>query len=317
VEQVFEFPAPITARYARLTAIDNHAGRDNGYLGEWKLIAAEFPPTSANLADPAVGGHVAWSAPFVSSHGISLLTPGDSPRTVDVRDLGSLEFVVGFHDGRAGQIERLEWLDSQGTAARGEQEQLAGVVKLAVSMAGAAGPWLALPDWTLARDGQGHAVLELADPTWARYVRFTVEPVEGVRYVYLPDVVSVYERAPSAEYPSLLGEYGNASRAAVYEYLNPQAATLTGGSTDAGDTREQAMPLASGSVADGSVTVAEDVDWYRLSIAAGENQLAVRLAGDPQIGYRYELQDADGNRLDADERSDGDGVVLTYFGEPG
>src|SRR5690606_30240052 len=54
VEQVFEFDAPITARYARLSIVDNHDGRDNGYVGEWKLIAAEFPLTSVNLADPAV-----------------------------------------------------------------------------------------------------------------------------------------------------------------------------------------------------------------------------------------------------------------------
>src|SRR5690606_17184785 len=185
-----------------------------GYVGEWKLIAAEFPLTSVNLADPAVGGHVAWSVPFVSAHGVSLLTPGDSPRTTDIRDFGSLEFVVGFHNNRAGQIERLAWLDAVGTAARGEQEQLADVVKVAVSMAGAAGPWLPLPDWTLERDAEGRSELVLAEPTWARYVRFTVEPDEGVRFIYLPDTVSVYERAVSADYPSMLGEYGNASRAA-------------------------------------------------------------------------------------------------------
>ncbi|HET8985420.1 MAG TPA: hypothetical protein VFN03_06655, partial [Trueperaceae bacterium] len=317
IEQAFEFEPPITARYARLSAIDSHGGRDNGYVGEWKLIAAEFPLQSANLADPAVGGHVAWSTPFVAQHGVSLLTPGDSPRSVDVRETGRMEFVVGFHNGRAGQVMGLEWLDSQGVSPRNEQEQVAGVVAVAVSMGGAAGPWVALPDWDLERDSAGRASVTFDEPVWARYVRLTVVPNEGVRHVYLPDAVSVFERAPGPDYPSLLGEYGNASRAASYEYLNPQTGSSAAAAPDAADTRQAATALASGATAHGTVTVAEDVDWYRLTIPAGENHLAVRLAGDPQIGYRYELQDAAGTRLDTEERSDGDSVVLTYFGSPG
>src|SRR5690606_23281542 len=38
---------------------------------------------------------------------------------------------------------------------------------------------------------------------------------------------------------------------------------------------------------------------------------------DPQIGYRYELQDAAGVRLDPETRSEGGTVILTHFGDPG
>ncbi len=86
---------------------------------------------------------------------------------------------------------------------------------------------------------------------------------------------------------------------------------------DDNDTKERATPLASGAVISGTVAVAEDVDWYRITIPAGQNHVEIRLAGDPSIAYTFELQAADGRRAPYEERFEGDSVVLSLFAEPG
>ncbi len=321
VEQAFVFDAPVTASYARLVFVSSQRNSSNAYLGEWKLIAApDATFGEVNLAAPEAGGHVVTSDPYIGSHGASLITGDDgSASAVDLRSKEAFTFVVGFHDGRAAQVTRIEWQDKLDTGSRNGAPFPGATVE--VSLTGGAGPWAPLADWTLQRDAGGLATLQLAEPAWARYLKFTAAKVDGDdgepgRYFSPPDVLRVFERAPDDEYRSALGEWGAMSRDAIYEYLNP--VTVGRELPDAGnDTLQSATPLRSGEQVSGAVEVAVDEDWYRLTIPAGQNFLELTLAGDPQIFYLYELVDASGNQVGFDERFEGDDVVLSLFADPG
>ncbi|HRQ11259.1 MAG TPA: VWA domain-containing protein, partial [Trueperaceae bacterium] len=319
--QVFVFDAPVKARYARLVFLSSQGNSSNAYLGEWKLIAAQDATFGeVNLAAPEVGGHVVTSDPYIGNHGAALITADDG-RTgaVDLREKEAFTFVVGFHDGRAGQVTRLEWQEPL-AGSSGSGDSFPGAT-VEVSLTGGAGPWAPLADWTLQRDAGGLATLQFEEPVWARYLKFTAAKVAGDdgnlgRYYFPPDVLRVFERAPDDEYRSALGEWGAMARDAVYEYLNP--VTVGRELPDAGnDTLQSATPLESGEQVSGAVEVAVDEDWYRLTIPAGQNHLELTLTGDPRIFYLYELVDAGGAKVGFDERFEGDDVVLSLFADPG
>ncbi|HRN18294.1 MAG TPA: discoidin domain-containing protein, partial [Trueperaceae bacterium] len=226
VEQVFVFDAPVKARYARLVFLSSQGNSSNAYLGEWKLIAAQDATFGeVNLAAPEVGGHVVTSDPYIGNHGAALITADDG-RTgaVDLREKEAFTFVVGFHDGRAGQVTRLEWQEPL-AGSSGSGDSFPGAT-VEVSLTGGAGPWAPLADWTLQRDAGGLATLQFEEPVWARYLKFTAAKVAGDdgnlgRYYFPPDVLRVFERAPDDEYRSALGEWGPMARDGDYEYLNP------------------------------------------------------------------------------------------------
>src|SRR5690606_9841969 len=137
------------------------------------------------------------------------------------------------------------------------------------------------------------------------------------RYFFPPEQFRVLERPVGDGYLSALGEWGHVSRSAVYESLRSDAEGGNVDDVDGGETRATATPLASGSVVQGSVQVAEDVDWYQVTLPEGENHLEIRLSGDPAIGYRYDLVDAEGRSAAYETSEEGDTVVLTLYGEPG
>ena len=321
IEQAFEFAAPVQARYARLVYVSAQSDRKDAYLGEWKLLAAEDGLLGEiNLAARENGGHVAWSEPFVGSYGAAMLTPDDGRgSTVDLRDTGAFTFVVGFHENRAAQVTRIEWQEE--ASAQGTPASMFPDVTVEVSLTGGAGPWAPVADWHLERDATGLATLDFSEPIWARYLRFTAAATLGAdgalgRNYYPPDVLRVIERAPDTEYRSALGEWGANSPTAIFEYLNPPSVAQS--ADDGGnDSLAQAAQLTVGRQVTGTVQVAVDEDWYRLTIPAGQNYLELTLGGDPAIAYRYEVVGADGRGVGFDERSVGDGVVLTLFGTPG
>lgn len=316
-EQAFVFDTPVTARYARLVFVSNQTGGRDAYLGEWKLLA-EDPAAfdRPNLAAIELGGHVVWSEPVLGGrYSNAVLTPEPDVHEVDVRDSGGLTFVVGFQNGRAAQVASLEWIESEDAAESPEAMFASALVE--VSLTGPAGPWEPLVDWTLERDASGRAVVTFDEPVWARYLKVHAPTVGEERYFVPPEQFRVLERPVSDGYLSALGEWGHVSRAAVYEYLRSDAEAAFVEDVDGGETRATATPLASGSVVQGSVQVAEDVDWYKVTLPEGENHLEVRLSGDPAIGYRYVLVDEGGNDVPYEIGEEGDTVVLTLYGEPG
>lgn len=314
-EQAFVFEQPVLARYARIFGLTDQRGNKatGNYLGELKLIAEDRAALGAfDIADPELGGHVVWSSPNAGPY---LLASGGRPDQVAVRGIDAFSFVLGFHNARAAQVTGLEWADDPEAIAEGHVFKS---VLIDASMTGAAGPWSRVAEWELKRDASGRARLELSAPAWARYLRFTAAKADpGHDYVAEPADVVVREREADGEYLSILGQWGLGSPLGVYEYLQPSPASADIEADADNDTLQTATPLTNGASVEGTVAVAEDVDWYRVRIEGGHNHLALRLTGEPTIEFEYELVDPDGNPAAYDLREEGDAVVLTLYGEPG
>jgi Mg-chelatase subunit ChlD len=309
VEQPFVFEAPIAARFARLVFVDDHRGNAGGYLGEWRLIGDDATALGElNLADPALGGTVVWSDPV----------QGDRDEVLDatitrtsLRDPPpEVTWVLGFHHGRAAQLARLEWLPP----TEGEASERFTEVTVSVGLDGPIGPWTPLGTWDVGGDAPRTWTLDA--PTWARYLRFDARGHDpSQRRVYLPTQIGVIERTADATYRSALGAWGLGQRAATFEHAVGRPSTPVPDDLADDDAPDRARPVASGAVATGTVAVAEDVDWLRMAVPAGENRLEVRLSGDPSVAYA--LLDAAGAAVTHDVVEDGEARVLTAFVEPG
>ncbi|HZJ10153.1 MAG TPA: discoidin domain-containing protein, partial [Trueperaceae bacterium] len=301
VDQAFVFPEPVTARYARLVFVDSQGGGNRGFLGEWQLIAADPALFSGlDLAAPSFGGHVVWSEPLLGQTAAAnlLLREADSGR-VDLRGREALDVVIGFNHGRAALVNRVTWLQP----AESKATELFDLVEVAVSMSGPAGPWRVLGEWPLAPSPDSQSEIAFEEPVWARYVRLSApKTATGDRFYYPPQKVAIHEAEIATagvdhEYRSALAAWGTASRLGPYEWAVGFPAAAGSEPEAPNDTPATATPLAAGAAVTGTVAVAEDLDWYRVSVPAGENHLELRLAGDPAIAYRYELLAADGSTV--------------------
>lgn len=308
-EQAFLFEEPVTARYARLVFESSQGGGD-GYVGEWRLIAADVRLFAGlDLSAPELGGHVVWSRPLLPSRGRDVLTPGGSVRRIDLEGYDAFAFVVGFQHGRAAQVGAIEWTDSPEARERFDR------ILVESSLDGPAGPWTPVGEWDLSSGLTMRA--DLGGPVWARYLRFTAPKPEDVRNVSAPADIAVFEAAVDGEYLSALAEWGNMSRRGPFEWSATGAAVAPPEAVDGGDDPESASRLTPGVRVSGSVAVGEDVDWYVFTVSEGENVVDLRLEGDPAIAYTYSLLDAAGRPVAFDRREDGTAVVLSAFVEAG
>lgn len=305
-EQAFVFEEPVEARYARLAFLSTHAGRSDAAIGEWKLVAEDAQGEPFDLANPSLGGNVVWANVEPKFVDQILLADGDS-NTLSDRRPNDLVWVIGFHHGRAAQVSRLAV-----TPSPREGNQVEEVV-VEASVTSPVGPYVPVDTW---RPGDGP--LELDEPVWARYLRFTVPGPEegGPEPIVLPDAIHVFERQVDDEYRSILGEWGGFGREAIYEVLMESEGTgAISVPVDAGDTLETATLLAADSVAEGTVSVPDDVDWYRIDLPEGDNLLDLTLEGSPSIDYRYQVYDAAGEPLVTDVSEEGNRVRITAFVE--
>ena len=138
------------------------------------------------------------------------------------------------------------------------------------------------------------APLKLNTPTWARFVRFVGKgPAKDQTSWSYPTTIRALEQPADASYRSILGEWGQNGRVAIYEALAPplpQPDTEASGNDSAG----QAQPLPLGQEARGRAQAQHDEDWYRIDVPAGQNRLAVTLSGQPSVDVEATLQDAGG-----------------------
>jgi hypothetical protein len=306
-EQAFVFPAPVDARFVRLVPLSAQDGRNNAALGEWKVLAEDAPMQPLNLLLPELGGHSVWSNVHPNTFRSSLAPDGEGETITDRRP-NDLIWVVGFHHGRAAQIDRLAWRPN--TEDSGEP---VARVEIAASVTGAAGPFEPVGTWD---PRAGDHVFE--EPVWARYLRLTVPEPEGglPSSLLLPDSLAAFERPVDDAYRSILGEWGEYARSAVYEWLEADGGVRSGDvAPDAGEDLSTATPLASGAQATGTVAVAEDVDWYRIDLPDGDNMVELVLAGAPTVEYEYALYDAEGTPIVFDESRDGDRIRVSAFVE--
>ena len=299
-EQAFVLDHPIAARFARLQMRDAFDGRPKSQigLGELKIIAKPGIDISHgqgfNLADPALGGHVAWSKPPITpKHWDSkkLLSNEDEWQRLRLKPGQTQDFVIGFHHVRASQITRLEWLDAEKAEAARKFRR----VDLSVSIDSPVGPWEPIGDWDLTSTGSP-AVFELDQPVWARYVKFSATGGDESSHAEAPAMIRIWERATDDEYRSILAEWGFASQAAIYEALHPLR--IDKPFEAAGhDSKATAAPLEFGQLAAGQVVLGKHQHWYKLSVPADENTLTVAIGGDPTVRTVVHLESSGGKQI--------------------
>jgi hypothetical protein len=293
-EQFFVLDAPIEARFARLVLLSNwHGERDGAMtLGEWKVIAEPgFDPflgAGLNIADPALGGHVSWAKPRINAGwDDSVLTEKKDAPSVRVPPDQPFEWVVGFHHNRVASIERLEWRDSNRTGRTIER------VSLSASLDSPIGPWQPLAEWSRAATGD---VLELASPTWVRYLRFSVPATDAGGSVDAPEMLTIREQPTGVDYRSVQSEWGFDSQSGFYE--STQAVPMREGLSQRGnESRSAAAALSAGVTESGAVQLGRQIHWYRPVLAPGHNTAIFTLTGDPTVRSELVLTDAAGQPI--------------------
>jgi hypothetical protein len=292
-EQYFVLDEATPARFARLRLQHNFRGdlRGSINLAEWKVLARPGTDLSSgkgfNLADPELGGHVVYARPWVTTNwDQSLLVKEEFKWSVRPNPGQRFEFVIGFHHNRAAQIRKLEW--EKTVAAK--PDTLFKKVQVAVSLESPHGPWRSLGEWDLT-GADASAVITLAQPEWARFVKVTTAASDTRRRRSVPERIRIWERPTDAEYRSILTEWGYASKAAIYESL--QELDIDVPLKPVGhDSRARAAPITPGQPVGGAVSLGRQDHWYRLSVPAGQNTLQIELAGDPTVRTVVYLEDA-------------------------
>jgi hypothetical protein len=327
-EQAVVLATPVPARFARLRLRSNHDPDGNEgrvVLAEWKVIALPGAAPAAapfNLADPALGGHVVWATPPFPDPTTAqqLLTEARDRVSLDFQavETGALadwkvadvyvaaarpetlgggapaEWAIGFQHDRAARIVEIQWIDPNGSVP----EQRFPAVEVAVSAESPVGPWEPLGTWALERAADGSvAPFVLDQPMWARFVRFTTHhPAGDIGIWEYPAAMRILEQPADDTYRSILGEWGLTNRSAIFEMLAPPEAAVDL-DPDAGNTPEAARTLAIGELARDQARAAEDEDWYRVEVPAGQNTLRFTLTGTPTVGVDLAVFDEAGGEV--------------------
>lgn len=291
-EQHFALDRPVNARFARLRieSTFEEASSQRVTASEWKVILAPGFDLSHgvgfNLADPALGGHLAWDWPPEPYSPTGVLQEPEKASRAGTRRGREKIYVVGFNQNRAAQITRVEWLYPE---QLGLQYRNFARVELAASMESPIGPWVPLGAFEL-DDAQTRGGLVLEQPAWARFVRFRAEIEEGASLSNEPGELRVWERPTSAEYRSVLSEWGELDSRAWFE---AQAGPESGAVPAVGQnlSRATAAPVTPGTPVSGAVSLGKYAHWYRLDVPADANTLLVDLAGDPTVRTVLTMED--------------------------
>jgi hypothetical protein len=302
LDQSFVLPAPVPARFARLTIDSSWA--DTGVpiaISEWKVIAQPgFSPTAEplNVADAALGGHVVWADPPFNSQDDAqrMLDPTASPPQTIFAPKGTAPtWVLGFRDDRAARLTELDWVDPSISNPAYHLKKVA----VSISTDSPLGPWTDVGNWNVSRRGDGSvAPFTFDSPTWVRFVRFTGNPItqDGSGWE-VPEVIKAIEVASSATDRSVLGEWGQGNSWGPYEWEQPPSLVPPPDSGEPNDTPDTATPLDLGTAVTGYVHHDQDVDYYAVRTGPGQNTLTIAVDGTPTLGVRVQLFDASGTEV--------------------
>jgi len=324
-EQAFVLDPPVPARFARLRISSSWSGTGGTVaLGEWKVVAAPGAVVDAavlvNLADPALGGHVVIMESLrtddVTIRG--MLTEDPTAWLPNPADATSVRWTLGFRDDRAATITRLEWVDPPGV----DPAALIAAVDVEVSSTSALGPWTSLAGWILERAADGTVTpLDLPDPAWARFLRFTTTGPAVDHVVWaMPATLRVMERPTGDGYLSALGEWGRWEPRGIMELMAPvvAGAPTPEPTPDGDDDRSTARPLAIATMAGGQVRRGVDQDWFVLRVPPDDDLLTLTVGGEPFAAAGVSLFDAAGAPVELEAVSlAGPSAAWSAIVEPG
>jgi hypothetical protein len=295
IEQAFPLAEPTLARYAQLRLLSNHQGNNgNVELGEWKVVAAPGTPlvNRVNIADPQHGGYVVYNLPQhqQATQVASLLVEDQAGYRFRLPAGAAAEWVLGFQNDRAAQVSEIEWIEAPDT----RPDERLSELSVWISEESPVGPWVSAGSWSLTT-GTSH--FSFPAPAWARYVRLVTPASVQEIPLSAPDAIRIWEQQTDESYRSTIGEWGHYQRSGVYEWVHPVDSFPLEASTDANDSREQAIVLDAGQSAHGQTQIGEDVDWYRVDVPEGQNAVSLHLSAFPTIRVRALFEDSEGNPL--------------------
>jgi len=302
IPQEFVLAESVVARFARLRVHSNFDPKQGRVaLGEFAVVAEPaanpFAGQSLNLADPALGGYVAWSIPRFSGYreAEAMLTKEVEKPTLRFDPVIPTEWVIGFHHSRAAQISELQWVDSPetGTATRPDR------VQVSVSTGSAVGPWTFLGNWELDRASGPTSTLRLAEPVWARFVRFVVSDVEPVRRIQVAETLRILERGVGPEYRSILAEWGKYSAVGPLEWTQEAARQAVRPSLSATDnvSKDRALNIQADAPIADEVELGVRTTWYRFDVPERDNHLQFSVFGGQAASIVATLERMDGTSV--------------------
>ncbi len=290
--QGFVLDKATPARFARLRIVNKKGRKTTGRiaLGEFAVIAQPgWEPGNGhglNLADPELGGFVAWSHPALSNHrDVAILT-----EKKDIRDIlppkgKPIEWVVGFNKTRTALIRGLEGVIAE---QKGQNKPLEEF-QVFVSEHSPVGPWQAIGQWNLRTNPR----VDFSQPVWARYVRFlSTQTIEPRHWVRPPETLRIFEQPVGKGYLSILGEWGQGEEKAIREAS--QGIRLP--STDTGLSKT-ATTLVPDQPVTGQVQLGQHEAHYRIQVPPGKNTLLLGLQGDPTVRVVLSVHDSSGEKL--------------------
>jgi hypothetical protein len=183
IDQAFVLDEPVEATHAMLRILSKH-GAQRGFvaLGEWKVIVAPGTALSSepvNIAHPVHGGHVVSIEPMGREPDVGTLLLDDElePAAIDIEAGETLNVVIGFRDGRAALVDRLEWQDPE----RSDTERRLERVDVAMSLRSPTGPWRSLGEWEPQRAADGRVEpFPLDGATWVRSAVFAFDTSSSI-----------------------------------------------------------------------------------------------------------------------------------------
>ncbi|MFW2404620.1 MAG: VWA domain-containing protein, partial [Gammaproteobacteria bacterium] len=297
-EQQFALEQPVAARFARLRIDSTFRERsaERASMAQWKVILQPgYDPSGGegyNIADPSLGAHLVWSRPPEPYAPRGVLTPGDGSKAALMKRSDAKQYVIAFNQNRAAQITAIDWLYADDAR---DDWKVFERIDAAVSLESPIGPWLPLGELVVDPDTL-NGKLELAEPTWARFVRITAHKNPNKSTVQSPGQILIHERPGGDGYLSVLGEWGTKGQRAFYELqqgLQFEAALVAVDNT----SRARAAALEPGTPARGYVSLGKQDHWYKLSVPPGQNTLTIVMYGDPTVRTVVNLENAAGETM--------------------
>ena len=322
-DQYFVLETPVPARFAQgLRVRSTWSGtRSTLQMGEWQVVATPgwAPPAAFDIADPALGGHIVWTVPGATD-------PRDPEAVLDASpDAYHWEpYVDGGLDVLGHRVPR--WTCRRQVTelpvGRPSGHRSAATVRSGhrpLSTQTPLGPWQDVGTWDLTRAADGSVTpFVLPGSTWARYVRFAGAGPAETGYREMPTTIRVIERLTDASYRSIVGAWGRNDPNAIHELLEPpdlSSVSTTMDLADGNDTGQTATPLVVDVTQDARIQRGKDVDWYQLTVPAGQNTLDLAISSSASAGLVPTLHDSTGAVVELTEGISTDPGTAHYTAE--
>ncbi|MCG8525303.1 MAG: VWA domain-containing protein [Opitutales bacterium] len=284
-EQAFVFDEAVKAKYARLTihSAQNERAGQATHLGEWRMIASPNAVLEENqspdLLAGANGGHHIYNDE-------------------------NLSWVFGFHHNRAARVSHFRWKNKGAERSRYFNSR---DLVIEVSMDSPVGPWKKVGEFDLreALEGGFETTQSFEGEPWARFIRVTsLKPEDDKPHWQTYEAFQVFEKLPDESYRSILGEWGNVGKDAIYEHLERKSIHTSADSTvqRIQSTESQPYDLEADEWVESVAWVNESwEDWYRIQPLKSKKRLQLLVEGKPFVKVAVEVFDDQGQLVELQE----------------